>query len=59
MRQGRTLNARCVVHVADVPFLLTIASGTLAGCMRDFTIRGTAAAWEALWEPIHAARRLA
>ncbi|HEY4542884.1 MAG TPA: hypothetical protein VIG66_10990 [Noviherbaspirillum sp.] len=58
VRKGRTLTAQCVVHIADTPFLLKIAAGVLTECTRqlpllctrDFTIRGSAAAWEALWE---------
>lgn len=58
VRKGRTLSTQCVIHVSDTPFLLTISSGVLTGCTsslplhctRDFTIRGTDAAWAALWE---------
>lgn len=56
--RGRTLTADCVIQIGTVPFLLHIERGEVIECtrrlpllcQRDFTLKGTLAAWSALWE---------
>lgn len=57
-RRGRTLHADCVVQIGSVPFLLRIERGEVTlitrslplFCHRDFTLKGSLAGWQALWE---------
>jgi hypothetical protein len=53
----RVLNAKCLVEIGDAPFILALEQGRLVGCRRhntllatyDFSVRGSAEAWESLW----------
>jgi hypothetical protein len=55
--RGRTLTADCVIQIGTTPFLLKLDKGRIRECTRtlpllctrDFTIKGSTAAWEALW----------
>lgn len=56
--RGRTLNARCLVQIGTTPFLLHVSEGRVLECRTplpllaswDFALRGSVAAWEALWQ---------
>jgi hypothetical protein len=56
--RGRTLTADCVIQIGAIPFLLRIERGEVTQCTRklpllchrDFTLKGSVAAWSALWE---------
>lgn len=60
VQRGRTLSGDCMVHIGAVPFLLRIEQGRIAACTRHMplfsnvllTIKGSLAAWAALWEPM-------
>lgn len=56
--RGRTLTADCMVQIGAIPFLIRIERGSVIACRRglpllanwDFAVRGSAAAWRALWQ---------
>jgi pimeloyl-ACP methyl ester carboxylesterase len=56
--RGRNLTVDCLIQIGEVPFLLRIQQGRLEECRRGlpllcswaFAIRGSARAWEALWQ---------
>jgi hypothetical protein len=56
--RGRNLTAACVVQIETIPFLLRIKEGRLREyrkglpllCSWTFALRGSAEAWEALWQ---------
>lgn len=56
--RGRTLTADCLVDIGSRSFLLRFERGHIAQCRSDmpllcpwtFAIRGSAQAWQALWE---------
>ncbi|MCA0242353.1 MAG: hypothetical protein LCI02_16000 [Proteobacteria bacterium] len=60
--RGRTLNADGLVVIGATRHLLRIEAGRVVACTREipllaatrFTIRGSAAAWSALWQPLPA-----
>jgi hypothetical protein len=56
--RGRGLTTDCMVGVGSIPFLMRIERGGVVACRRgspllaswDFAVRGSAAAWTALWQ---------
>ena len=56
--RGRNLSADCLVQIGTVPFLLRIEQGNLRECRKGlplmcslvFALRGSAQAWDALWQ---------
>lgn len=56
--RGRTLTADCLVQIGSTPFLLRIDAGRVRECLTPlpllcpwvFAVRGSAAAWSALWQ---------
>jgi hypothetical protein len=56
--RGRTLTARCLIQIGAAPLLLAIDSGRIRECLQhlpllaswDFAVRGSARAWDALWQ---------
>lgn len=55
--RGRTLTADCLVQIGSTPFLLRIDAGSIRECRSelpllcpwDLAVRGSVAAWDALW----------
>ncbi len=56
--RGRCLTADCLLQIGSVPYLLRFEQGTIKECRRglpmmcswDFAVRGSARAWEELWQ---------
>lgn len=56
--RGRHLRTRCMVEIGATQFLLRVENGRIVDCHSplplmstwDFAIRGTARAWESLWQ---------
>jgi hypothetical protein len=56
--RGRTLTAQCLIEIGSAPFLLAIERGCVRDCREqfapltawDFAVRGSARAWERLWQ---------
>jgi len=56
--RGRNLSATCLVQIGTAAFLLRFEQGSIREsrkglplmCSWDFAVRGTAAAWDALWK---------
>jgi hypothetical protein len=56
--RGRNLSADCLVQIGTVPFLLRIERGNIRECRKGlplmcswvFAVRGSAQAWDALWQ---------
>ena len=60
VHRGRTLTGALLVEIGDTPHLLRLEAGRIAAVQRRFplfqerllTIRGSARAWQALWQPV-------
>ncbi|HZP87864.1 MAG TPA: hypothetical protein VFB54_13700 [Burkholderiales bacterium] len=60
VEQPRTLSAVCMIEIGGVAALLHIERGAIVNCTRelalltewDFAVRGSCAAWRALWQPL-------
>ena len=56
--RGRTLSADCLLQIGTTPYLLRFEQGSIKECRKglplmsswDFAVRGSASAWEALWQ---------
>lgn len=60
VHRGRTLTGALLVEIGNTPHLLRLEAGRIAAMDRRFplfqerllTIRGSARAWQALWQPV-------
>lgn len=58
--RGRTLTADCIIGIGSARYLLRIEAGRVAACTRqipllcstEFVLKGTPAAWSALWQRV-------